>query len=179
MGWIGTRGVATVPWRQNMTVTVDPLELPSSGVHALKVSLWHSNAYYLVEVRQKIGLDNGLPDQGVLIYLVDETKTVWGQSVLAVQDSSPETRTLDDDSFDLRPGKQAAFFDRENDVSIVILGRSGLSYTIFAGPVSLGELAVKRARHRRDRQQIREGGLRACERRLESQDLGGGAGNYA
>jgi len=143
MGWLSPRAVVTVPWRANTTVTVDPLELPSSGVQAIKMSLWGSDLYYLVEVRQKVGFDKDLPDQGMVIYLVDERKTEWGQSVLVVQDSTPETRTLDDAPFDLRAGKQAAFFDRDNDVSALIVGKSGSSYKLFVGPVKLGELAVR------------------------------------
>ena len=144
MGWIPPHGVAIAPWRQNLTVVVDPLELPSPGIHALKIPLT-MDTYYLVEVRQKIGFDRCLPDEGVVIYLVDETKTGSGQSVLTVQDSGPETRTRNDAPFDLRPGKPAAFFDRDNDVSIVIVGKRGSSYKIFVGPVGQGEIAVKQS----------------------------------
>jgi M6 family metalloprotease-like protein len=134
-GWISSRAVVTVSKEEAITATVDPLELPTSGIIALKIPLT-AKTYYILEVRQKIGLDSLLPDYGVVVYLVDETKTTWGESPLIVQDSNPDTSTLDDAPFDLSLGKQAGFFDRKNNISIVIAGKSGLSYTVFVGPAS-------------------------------------------
>jgi M6 family metalloprotease-like protein len=141
VGWIPLQAVATVPRGKETMAIIDPLELPTSGFQALKIPLT-VNTYYLAEVRQKIGSDIALPDYGVVIYFVDETRNEWGQSPIVVQDSSPSTSTLDDATFDLRVGKQAGFFDRKNNVSIVITAKSGQSYTLFAGPVSQGEVTL-------------------------------------
>jgi len=142
VGWIQSRAVATVSRGWAATATIDPLELPTSGTHAAMIPL-DPDACYLVEVRQRLGFDSTLPDYGVLIYLVDETENEWGKSPIVVQDANPSTSTLDDAAFDLRDGKQAAFFDRNRDLSIVIIHKSGLSYTVFVGSVSQGEIALK------------------------------------
>jgi len=148
MGWIQPSAVVTAPRGRTTNATIDPLELPTSRTYALKIPLTQ-NTYYLAEVRQNVGFDMGLPDYGVLIYFVDESKNEWGQSPLIVQDSNPNTSTLNDATFDLCNGKQAGFFDKKNDVSIVVTGKHDLSYAVFAGPVSQGEviLAQTQGRH--------------------------------
>jgi len=144
LGWISTRAVVTVfPWRLNATATIDPLELPTSATHVVMIPLV-GKTYYLVEVRQQIGVDKILPGSGVLITFADDSPYESSKKgpVRAI-DSTPETTTLDDATFDLRQGKKNAFFDRENNLSIVIVGRSGSSYKIFVGTVSEGEVSVK------------------------------------
>ena len=146
LGWIPFHAIVTAPRKRAITVTIDPLEVPSSGTLALTIPL-KAGTYYIVEVRERIGFDRYLPDYGVLIYFVDETKTKWGESPLMVQDGNPNTSTFDDAAFDLRAGKRSAFFDPKNDISIVIVGRERSSYTIFVGSVSQGE-AIMREREK-------------------------------
>jgi len=144
LGWIQARAVVTVvPWRSNTTVTIDPLELPSLGVHVIKIPLT-DKTYYLVEVRQRIGVDKILPSSGVLTTLADDSKyESTKKGPVRVIDSTPETSTLNDATFDLGQAKKSEFFDRENNLAVVIVGKLGLSYKIFVGPVSEGEIAVK------------------------------------
>lgn len=148
IGWIQSSAVVTSPRGRTTNATIDPLELPDSRTYALKVPLTQGT-YYLAEVRQNMGFDMGLPDHGLIVYFVDESKNEWGESPLVVQDSNPKTTTLDDATFDVCNGKQAGFFDNKNDVSIVIAGKQGLSYAVSAGPVSEGEmiLAQTESRH--------------------------------
>jgi len=138
MGWIQPSAVVTTPRGRTTNAIIDPLESSTSHTYALKIPLTQ-NTYYLAEVRQNIGSDMGLPDHGLLIYFVDESKNNWGQSPLIVQDSNPNTTTFNDATFDLCGGKTAGFFDKKNDASIVITSKQGLSYTVTAGPVSQGE----------------------------------------
>lgn len=145
MGWIEPSAVVTAPIGRTTNATIDPLELPNVRTYALKTPLTQ-NTYYLAEVRQNIGSDMGLPDNGLVIYFVDESKTEWGQSPLVVQDSNRNTTTLNDATFDLCNGKQAGFLDRKNDVSIVITDKQGLSYAVTAGPVSQGEMILAQGR---------------------------------
>jgi hypothetical protein len=141
MGWIQPSAVVTAPRGRMTNATIDPLESSTSQMYALKIPLTQ-NTYYLAEVRQNTGSDMGLPDHGLLIYFVDESKNNWGQSPLIVQDSNPSTTTFNDAAFDLCDGKQAAFFDKKNDASIVITGKRGLSYSVSAGPVNQEEIVL-------------------------------------
>lgn len=139
MGWIPSSAVITASRGRTINATIDPLELPSSQTYALKIPL--GNAYYLAEVRQSIGFDSVLPDYGLVIYFVDESKDEWGQSPIIVQRTENES-TLTDATFDYCAGKQIGFFDEKNDVSIVITGTRGLSYEVFAGSVKRGRIAL-------------------------------------
>lgn len=143
LGWIESENIKTVPADGVDTVDVYPIELKDQRTYAIRITLT-SRAYYLVEVRELIGYDRDLPDEGVLISLVNENRES-GHGIVQVQDSEPSTSTLDDATFDLRAGRQAGFFDRKNDVSIVITGKSGQSYTLFVGPVIQGEAVLKRS----------------------------------
>jgi hypothetical protein len=145
LGWLLPSQVATVKLGQAAELKVDPLELPSTGIQAISIPLepWNPVVYYLVEVRQEIGYDAKLPDSGVLVTLCDEHRS--GEGPVRVQDANPRTSTLDDATFDLRVGKEPGFFDKKNDISIVITAKSGLSYTIFVGSVSQGEAVLQGA----------------------------------
>jgi M6 family metalloprotease-like protein len=142
-GWISPQGVVTLT-QTNITVTVEPVEEVTSGIQAIKVPLVQDR-YYLIEVRQKIGIGSRLLDYGVMIYLVDESKTSQ-QGILIAVDGTADTATLDDATFDLREGKQPAYFDKENDISVVVLHASELSRVIFVGPVRQGEKALAESR---------------------------------
>jgi len=141
LGWILPNQVNVIKTGQAKTATVDPLEVANQSTYAVKIVV-SQFVYYLVEVRQRIGLDSVLPDYGVVIYFVDEVSR--GDGFLFVQDGNPSTLTLDDAAFDLKFGKRSSFFDRKNDISIVIIGRSELSYMIFVGPAAQGD-AVERS----------------------------------
>ena len=66
LGWITNDQIITVNNGEYSNVTLDPSELKSNGYQAIKVPL-SDGRYYLVETRQKIGFDLGLPNYGVLI----------------------------------------------------------------------------------------------------------------
>src|SRR5208337_4398672 len=56
-------------------ILVDPTEISSNNVHAIKVPVGNSQnstQYYLVEVRKQIGFDSALPGAGVLITFVND-----------------------------------------------------------------------------------------------------------
>lgn len=143
LGWLPASHVAKVKPSQAVTLQIDALEVPSTGIQAVSMAL-PNGKYYLAEVREKIGYDSKLPDNGMLLTLCDD-RVPSGKGPVKVQDADPSTSTLDDATFDLRAGKQLGFFDEKNDVSIVVTGKSGLSYTIFVGPVSEGAAVQKRS----------------------------------
>jgi M6 family metalloprotease-like protein len=143
LGWITTEEIRVVSLGQSATTGINPIESKSEDIYAIRIPLT-AQVYYLVEVRARIGYDEDLPDEGVLVSLVNERRES-GHGIVRVQDADPATPTLGDATFDLRVGKQAGFFDRKNDLSIVITRKVGLSYTLFLGPVSQGEAALKQA----------------------------------
>lgn len=143
LGWIEAQETMTVSLGQSATIDINPIESSSGGIYAIRILL-PSQVYYLVEARARIGYDEDLPDEGILVSLVDERRGS-GHGIVRIQDADPSTATLEDATFDLRDGKRAGFFDRKNGISIVITAKSGLSYTLFVGPVSEGDAALERA----------------------------------
>jgi M6 family metalloprotease-like protein/uncharacterized repeat protein (TIGR02543 family) len=71
LGWLEASAVATIKAGEKAQHEVRPLESTSPAV--IKVTITDST-YYLVEARQKIGWDRNLPDDGVLIFYVDDGK---------------------------------------------------------------------------------------------------------
>jgi hypothetical protein len=71
-----------------------PLESPLEGPHVIKVPITHSK-YYLIEVREKVGFDSYLPDEGFLVYICNDTATSVFNGLISVVDSNPSTKALD------------------------------------------------------------------------------------
>lgn len=103
--------------------TLNPSELPD-GIRALQIPL-SDGTYYLLELRRRIGFDTSLPEEGVLIYLVDETKES-GQGPVRVVDANPRTSTLKDAAFPVG----SEFPDQRNKVFVSILSASSQTVRI-------------------------------------------------
>jgi M6 family metalloprotease-like protein len=73
LGWIEPGQIVEVSSGQNCTTYIDPVEKRSSHLKAIKIPLSES-FYYMVEYRSR-ALDAGLPDEGVLITLIDLRET--------------------------------------------------------------------------------------------------------
>jgi hypothetical protein len=106
--------------------------MANQDVYALKIPLAGST-YYLVEVRQRFGCTaSSLPDCGVLISWIDDSKAI--QTIedrpVRVIDANPGTDTLDDATFDARPGKNSTFSDPENGLAVAVLHGVGPSFKI-------------------------------------------------
>ncbi|MFQ6127725.1 MAG: hypothetical protein ACE5QW_02325 [Thermoplasmata archaeon] len=112
-GWLPPSNIATVERDSSGEFVVRPLELDLPGdIQVIKVVV-SETFYYLVEVRKYIGFDNpfgpvlSMPDEGVLIYEVDERRTAIIDDELreiepiVVLDSKHGTDTLDDAPFDV------------------------------------------------------------------------------
>lgn len=76
LGWIEPGQIAEVGSGQNCTAYIDPVEQRSSNLKAVKIPLSES-FYYMAEYRSR-ALDGGLPDEGVLITLIDLRGTASG-----------------------------------------------------------------------------------------------------
>jgi M6 family metalloprotease-like protein len=132
LGWISTEHVRTVSRGEVATITVERIETPSDGIQTVKIPLAGSR-YYLLEARSRVCFDKGLPDEGLLIMLIDEATQQDG--FVRVQDANRDTASLDDATFDARTGKVFLFTDPRNDIAVMVLHSvgSGLRIHITTG----------------------------------------------
>jgi M6 family metalloprotease-like protein len=108
------------------TSIVDPTEIPSNNVHAIRVPIGgsqNSNQYYLVEVRKQIGFDSALPSAGVLITIVNESLSVGEVQLI---NSDPGVPDLEDAVWHLGQ----TFTDSRHNLTIAVSGQTGNSYEI-------------------------------------------------
>jgi M6 family metalloprotease-like protein len=126
LGFISGPMLATVNSGGSFTFTMDPTEIASNNVHAIKVSignLTNSTQYYLVEVRKQIGFDAALPAEGVLITYVNESATIGR---VRVMNGDPSVADLDDATWKLHQ----TFSDRQHNLTIAVTGETSRSYQI-------------------------------------------------
>ena len=141
LGWINGSMLAVANDGAVVNYTIDPTEVASSNVHAVKIPVSTSspvNQYYLVEVRAHIGFDQGLPNVGVLITYVDEKAF---QNKVKVIDGHPSIPGLADATWD----SGQIFIDEKNNIMVAINSQAGDSYQITVnrlGPIA--DLAVSK-----------------------------------
>jgi len=126
LGFISGRTLATVYPSVNVTFTVDPTEVVSTNVHAIKI--WPTNGanssqYYLVEVRTKTGYDSALPAEGVLITYVDETLPI---GPVRVMDAHPNQPDLEGAVWNAGQ----TFTDSAHNLAVKVIGKTGNSYRV-------------------------------------------------
>jgi len=93
LGWINESQIMEILPFRTVNATLEPLEKLSPGIKVVKIPV-AARSYYLIEVRT----DESLPDQGVLIAFVNETKNN-GEGIVKVIDSKLSTLSLDDAIF--------------------------------------------------------------------------------
>lgn len=71
--WISSEQIKTLSPGTSELVTLEPLEIKTSGIQVIKIPT-DNKKYYLIESRRKIGFDKSIPDEGVLITFIDETE---------------------------------------------------------------------------------------------------------
>jgi len=139
LGWITPDHVLNVTRQIKVNATIDPLELPSSGLHAVRIQTLSQDSkhYYIVEVRQKIDYDKFLPSSGVLITYIDETRSNPVKVIDAMQTSS----TLEDAPFQV--GQK--YLDGANNLVISIVSTNNSSYSILVDTLAPSvDVAVER-----------------------------------
>lgn len=114
--WLPTANVQTVTSGTVVTYTVQPLENPQNAplggdVYAIKVQIT-SLLYYMVEVRRQVDYDQWMPDEGVVIYLVNENLA----EPITLMDSKSLTNTLNDAPWDVGE----TFSDAGRDIYITV-----------------------------------------------------------
>ncbi len=130
LGWMAPERVMNLTSQARTNATLDPIELPSSRLQAVRLQPSPSNFdnYYLIEVRQALGYDVALPSFGVLITYIDETKS----NPVKVIDAVQTTTTLNDAPF--QAGQK--YIDSQNNVIISVLSTDGSSYTVAVDTTS-------------------------------------------
>lgn len=126
LGFISGAMLTTVDSGGSFTITVDPTEIASNNVHAIKIpigNMMNSTQYYLVEVRRQIGFDSALPAEGVLITYVNESATIGRVRVV---NSDPNVADLTDAVWKLHQ----TFSDTQHNLTITVTGETSGSYQV-------------------------------------------------
>jgi hypothetical protein len=126
LNWIAEPQVAIVKPGGFLTLKLNPLELPTSGIQVVKIPL-RPNTYYLIENRQQVGYDSVLPSRGALIYYGDET-IKEGQGILKLVDAHPNITEFKGAPFDIEQGRNDTFFDKQNGWSLRLIEKQVGSY---------------------------------------------------
>ncbi len=142
LGWIADQQVVTIKPGDSRALRLDPLELPTSGTHVVKIPLT-PNTYYLIENRQRVSYDSILPSSGVLVFYVDET---IGESrgILKLVNAHPNVPEFDGAPFDIGPGRNVAFVDKENGWILRLDEKREGSYSITIDATKLRAGAADR-----------------------------------
>jgi len=126
LGFISGSMLATVNPGVASTFTVDPSEIASSNVHAIKIPLTNApnpSQYYLVEVRTQTGFDSALPESGVLVTYVDETLTV---GTVRIVNGDPSVSDLENAVWHV----SQTFTDSQHHLTVKVTGKIGNSYQV-------------------------------------------------
>ncbi len=126
LGFVNGPMLATVDSGGSFTFTVDPAEIPSNNIHAIKVPIgnsMNSTTYYLVEVRKQMGFDSALPAEGVLITFVNESATIGRVRVV---NGDPRVVDLEDAVWKVHQ----TFSDRQHNLTITVTGETAGSYQV-------------------------------------------------
>lgn len=111
IGWVKDREILVIE-NDSLTVDLVPVSVQTQGYRAIRYDLG-DGTYYLVEARSRVGYDAGLPDSGVLVMLVNETRIEeWRDGV---QLQIPKYASWVSDAA-LREGE--VFHDSENRFSV-------------------------------------------------------------
>jgi len=92
LGWIPQQNISIVNKDVFVSTRLYPLE-NTGEILAVKIPI--GSIYYMVEYRRKIGTDAGLPSEGIIISLINESKTSGG-GIIDVYDSNSQTPSLND-----------------------------------------------------------------------------------
>lgn len=143
LGWITPDRVFELLPGQQGAATVDPLEHASSGIQAIIVYL-NTTTYFVIENREQAGFDAVLPDHGILISFVDESKYWRGTGPVVVQDANPGSAPrwqLPHPTFGVEAGTHNLFLNQTYNLEALLLDKVEDSYTIAAGTPELVNIA--------------------------------------
>ena len=148
LGWISNSSLRTVYPGNLSTITVQNLELPTSGIQAVKIPISVNSdgslSYYLIEMRAKLGtydqylpFPSDYPGAGLLIYKVNES-IAGGHGNLQLIDAHPGG-DLSDAAFGPCSSpcvSNNTFSDPPNFVKIIVTTTNSTAYTIIVDRTS-------------------------------------------
>jgi M6 family metalloprotease-like protein len=148
LGWISNSSIRTVYPGNLTTVTVQNLELPTSGIQSVKIPISVNSdgslSYYLIEMRAKLGtydqylpFPSDYPGAGLLIYMVNES-IAGGHGNLRLIDAHPGG-DLSDAPFGPCSSpcvSNNTFSDPSNFVKIIVTTTNSTAYTIIVDRTS-------------------------------------------
>jgi M6 family metalloprotease-like protein len=120
LGWIPS---SAIDEGRNMSGVIDPLEIKATNFTVMMIPIT-TQAYYLVEVRQQIGVDSYVPSSGVLILYCDDSLTT-GNGIVKVRSS----HSLTDATYTQASGNNT-YIDNSNNINITVLLAYSLSYEV-------------------------------------------------
>jgi M6 family metalloprotease-like protein len=109
-----------------------------------KLPLFNENEYYLVEFRRLQNFDANLPDRGVIITFVNESKTS-GHGIVNLVDAVPSTLTKNDGQFDVSNetlNRNSIWNDIANGIQIIVAGESNENITVWINRGSISSYAM-------------------------------------
>ena len=148
LGWISNSSIRTVYPGNLTTIVVQNLELPTSGIQAVKIPISVNSdgslSYYLVEMRAKLGMydqylpfPSNYPGAGLLIYKVNES-IAGGHGNLRLIDAHPGG-DLSDAAFGPCSSpcvSNNTYSDPSNFVKIIVTTTNSTTYTIIVDRTS-------------------------------------------
>jgi len=126
LGFINGSELATVNSEGNFTFNIDPTEVTSTNIHAIKIPVGsgvNPAQYYLVEVRRQIGFDSALPTAGVLITYVNSSATI---GMVRVVNSDPSVADLENAVWKVHQ----TYSDILHGLAITVTSEKGRSYQV-------------------------------------------------
>jgi len=135
LGWLTPDQVFELLPGQHGAATIDPLEVPGPGIHAITIYLT-STTYFVVENREPIGFDSVLPDKGVLVSYVDESRYWRGTEPVVIQNANPGNAPrwqLPHPTFNTDAGGKNLFMNQTYNQAVLLLDKSSDSYLVTAG----------------------------------------------
>ena len=135
LGWLTPDRVFEILPGQIGAATVEPLENSSSGIQAITIYLT-STTYFIIENREPMGFDTVLPDKGILISYVDESKYWRGIGPVMVQDANPGPAPrwqLLHPTFNTTSAGHALFRNQTYNVAALLLDQFDDSYLVTVG----------------------------------------------
>ena len=148
LGWISNSSIRTVYPGNLTTIPVQNLELPTSGIQAVKIPISVNSdgslSYYLIEMRAKLGtydqylpFPSDYPGAGLLIYKVNES-IAGGHGNLRLIDAHPGG-DLSDAAFGPCSSpcvSNNTFSDPSNFVKVIVTTTNSTAYTIIVDRTS-------------------------------------------
>jgi len=134
LGWLSSLSVplSTDGFAQPLNQVED-----ATGPKALKVPA-NDGSYYLIEAREKVGVDKYLTGSGVLVTRIDESEKS-GEGIVRVMDCHPKTKSIKDAACKLNE----SWSDTSSNIYMKVMGKEKTGYVVaFASkPITTTENA--------------------------------------